>query len=126
MSVILVDLADDKHDVQINWWNWRPILALLREAELINNEQFERMGANGCGGQLTRAEAMEAAGFLRRAIMPRMHDEERVHANGEVSTVPKESRPVSGLSSHELYAATKSSIERFASFCESSQGFDVY
>jgi hypothetical protein len=126
MGVILVDLADDKHDLQINWWNWRSILALLREAKLINDEQFERMGANGCGGQLTAVQAMGAGRFLRREIMPRMNDGQRIHANGEVSTVSKELRPISELSSHELYAATKLCIERFASFCESCQGFHVY
>src|SRR4051812_30331 len=103
MSVILVDLADDTHELQINWWNWRPILTFLRRAELINDEQFKRMGANGCGGKLTRAEALEAAGFLRREIIPRMTDNQRMHANGLVSTASKESRPISKLSSHELY-----------------------
>lgn len=126
MSVILVDLADDKHDLQINWWNWRPILAFLRGAELIDDEQFERMGANGCAGHLSRVEAMEAAAFLRREILPRMNHDERMHANGEVSAVPDQPRPISELSSHELYAATRLCIERFAVFCEASQGFTVY
>jgi hypothetical protein len=126
MSVILVDLANEKHDLQINWWNWRPILAFMRGARLINDEQFERMGANGCGGQMARDDAIKAAAFLRREIMPRMNDDERMHADGEVSPVPKESRLISELSSHELYATSKSCVERFTIFCEASQGFKVY
>ena len=84
------------------------------------------MGANGCGGQMTRDEAVKAAAFLRREIMPRMSDEERMHADGEVSPVPKESRLISELSSHELYAASQLCVERFAAFCEASEGFKVY
>ena len=125
VSVILVDLADDKHDLQINWWNWRPILAFLREANLIENEQFERMGANGCGGQLTAEEALKAAAFLKREIIPWMKDDERMHADGQVSTAPRALRPISSLTSHELYAARKSCVESFVSFCEASKGFEV-
>jgi hypothetical protein len=126
MGVILVDLADDEHDLRINWWNWRPILAFLREGNLIDAEQFERMGFNGGGGQLTGDEALKAAAFLRREIIPRMKDGERMHADGEVSAAPREPQLISQTSSHDLYAAHKACIESFASFCEVSKGFKVY
>jgi hypothetical protein len=125
MSVILVDLADDKHELQINWWNWRPILAFLGQANVINGDQFERMGANGCGGRLTEDEALQAAAFLAERILPRMKEGERMHVDGQVSSNPAESRPISSLSSHELYAAQKSSIESFVAFCQRCNGFEV-
>jgi hypothetical protein len=125
MTVILVDLADDRHDWQINGWNWRPILALLREAELISDEQLERMGSAGCGGQLGASEALKAAAYMRREILPRMKDGERIHANGQISTIPPQPRLISTLSSHEHYAARKSSVEAFVTFCETCAGFNV-
>ena len=125
MSVILIDLADSRHDVQINWWNWRPILKFLRDAKLINKEQFERMGANGCGGQICAIEAKKVADFLRQEIIPRMRDGERIHADGRVSTAPLEPPPISSLDAYEHYAARKSCVEMFASFCEKCQGFYV-
>jgi len=125
VGVILVDLADDKHDLAINWWNWRPILAFLREAGVIDDEQFERMGGNGCGGQVTSDEALKAAAFLRREIIPRLKDNERMHADGQVSAAPQAVRPISSLSTHELYGAHKGAVESFASFCEASRGFEV-
>jgi hypothetical protein len=125
MSVILVDLADDKHDLQINGWNWRPILVFLHKASLIGDEQYQRMGSNGCGGRLTAETARKVAGFLRREIIPQLRDCERMHADGQVSAVSGESRPIASLSSHELYAAQKSCVEAFVAFCEASEGFQV-
>jgi hypothetical protein len=125
VSVILIDLGDEKHDLQLNWWNWRPILAFLHTAGLINDEQADRMGANGCGGQLNAAEAAQVAVFLRRDIIPRINDGRRMHADGQVSAIPETPRPILSLSQHELYAAHKSCIESFASFCESCKGFTV-
>ncbi len=123
MSVILVDLVDEKHNLQINWWNWRPILAFLLEAELIDEDQFKRMGANCCGGQLTSSQAKKAAAFLEQEVILRLSDGEQIHTNGKVSIAPVESRPVSSLSSHELYATHKSCLESFVAFCNASNGF---
>jgi hypothetical protein len=125
MSVILVDLGDDKHDLQINWWNWRPILTFLREGGLIDGEQFERMGANASGGELSAEQAGKVAAFVRSAILPRLANDQRIHLNGEVSDVPQQPRPIQSSSTHELYAACKPCLEVFAAFCESSKGFEV-
>jgi len=126
MTVILVDRGDDQHDLQINWWNWRPILALLRQANLIDDEQFERMGANGCGGELSAEEALDAAIFLKSQILPLLQDNEQVHVDGNVSLSPTEWQPISSTPDYELYATRKSCLEDFIAFCESSRGFVVY
>lgn len=125
MSFILVDLADEQHDLQINGWNWRPVLAFLRNANLIDDEQFERMGANGCGGRLTAQQAHKAAEFLRWDILPQLKDDERMHVDGQVSAMPDKPQPIHSTSAYELYAARKSCIEAFVSFCKTSKGFEV-
>jgi hypothetical protein len=125
MGVILVDLGDDRHDLAMNWWNWRPILSFLREGGVIDGEQFERMGSNGCGGQLTLEDALSVAAYLRREIIPRMNDNERMHADGQVSPAPEVPRLISLLPAQELYAARKVAVNSFASFCEASKGFEV-
>ena len=126
MTVILVDQANEKHDLQINWWNWRPILALLRQANLIDDEQFERMGANGCGGGLSAQEAMDAALFLKSQILSHLQDDEQVHVDGKVSVFPTKPRPIALTESYELYAVRKACLEDFVVFCESCKGFEVY
>jgi len=78
MSFILVDVADDRHELQINGWNWRPILAFLHSARPITEDQFERMGANGCGGQISANEAKKVAAFLSHPS----HARRRRHACG--------------------------------------------
>jgi hypothetical protein len=125
MGVILVDLGDDKHHLSINWWNWRPVLAFLSDAGLIDDEQFERLGANGCGGTLTPEQSQKAAEYLTREILPRLQDGQQIHADGQISPVPSTSRPISSLPTHELYALSKTCLESFIPFCQSCKGFKV-
>ena len=124
MGVILVDLANDRHELPINWWNWRPMLIFLRRGDVINDEQLEELGS-GCGGRLTAPEALKAATFLREGIIPMMRVGERMHMNGRVSAVTQEEKYISSMSDDELYAAARSCIEEFVSFCETCAGFKV-
>ena len=46
----------------INGWNWRPTISLLvREGVIPNGERAERCLGNGCGGTLSKHEALKAA-----------------------------------------------------------------
>jgi hypothetical protein len=125
MSVILVDLVDRGHDLQINSWNWRPMLALLRARGLIGEEQFERMGASGCGGRLTAEESKRAALFFREEIIPRLKDGEQMHADGSVSTTPSKPRLISSTSTRDLHVVRKACLQSFIVFCDTGQGFKV-
>ncbi len=44
-----------------------------------------------------------------------------MHMGDQMSAVSQEPRPITSLSSHDLYAARKSCVESFASFCEASE-----
>ena len=62
MSFILIPQQGE--DLQVNAWNWRPTIALLRHANLIDVQQHELMGRNGCGGKVDSETATKIADFL--------------------------------------------------------------
>src|SRR5215510_4099062 len=89
MSFILVDLADDQHDIQINGWNWRPTVALLIEAGILpTGERAETCLAQGCGGYFTKEEATRTAEFLT-GLVASMKPGERVMFDGSTEISPK-------------------------------------
>jgi hypothetical protein len=66
MSFILV--PQDGEDVQVNAWNWRPTLEILYREKLIGLEQYERMGAHGCGGRVDGEFALRVAETIERKL----------------------------------------------------------
>jgi hypothetical protein len=130
MSFILVDLADEKHGIQINGWNWRPTVAILIEAGILpSGERAERcLSGIGCGGYFTKEEAARTADFLE-SLVARMKPEERVMADGSINDKPKNfNLPIAEWDEREAwdhYSASYEWLQMFIKFCRRSEGFEV-
>ena len=127
MSFILV--CQKGEDLRVNAWNWRPTLLLLREVNAITEEDFERMGAQGCGGIVDKAKAEQIADVVTRKLVS-MKPGERMRANLSVTKEPKRPAVFSAdvndnIDVNELYSATYGWLETFAQFCRTSGGFKV-
>ena len=128
MTFILVPTKGE--DLQINAWNWRPTLELLLAATVITEEDHERMGAHGCGGQVDTVKACRIAEVVAQRLLS-MNPGERILANLSVSKKPKkfaEFTPdtnADDVDKNELYSTTYEWLERFEKFCRSSGGFKV-
>ena len=66
MSFILV--PQNGEALQVNGWTWRPTLELLRAENLISDENYERMGAQGCGGQVDGEVARRIADVIDQKL----------------------------------------------------------
>jgi hypothetical protein len=49
---------------EVNVWNWRPTLELIRSAELIDEENYERMSGNDGDGQVDAQTAWKIADLI--------------------------------------------------------------
>lgn len=130
MSVILVDLAhpdsqDPAHSLQLNWWNWRPIVEILRSLGLFEEEMLERMGTNAAGGEATEEQARAIARHLRTKVLPPMPTDARVQLDLKTTTEPDDFKMHYGKDVEKNYGATVQALERFAAFCETCAGFSV-
>ena len=115
--------------MMINWWNWRPTVALLvRAGVLPAGEREERCLANGCGGCLSASEAVSAADYLE-ALVAGIGPGRRVLLDGEVTERPIDyTKPISEwdqADSWNNYSARYEVLKDFAAFCRRSGGFEV-
>ena len=101
MSFILVPSQGE--DLQVNAWNWRPILALLFAAGVITKQDHDLMGSQGCGGRVDANKAARIADVVTRKVNG-MNPGERMLT---------------------VYSTTFEWLETFAKFCRSSGGFEV-
>ena len=128
MTFILVPSQGE--DLQVNAWNWRPTLELLRAADVITDQEYELMGAQGCGGQVDAASASRIADVVSNKLI-NINSGERILGDLSVSGEPKKSVVFTPLMNGEdidsidLYSATYEWLELFAKFCRSSGGFKV-
>jgi hypothetical protein len=128
MSFILI--PSNGEDVQVNAWNWRPTLSLLRHANLIDEEQHELMGSNGSGGKVNSETANTIAQFLD-AQLEQMAPGQRLRADLTVTNDSKKSAvftpgmKVEDIDAVELYSATYEWLVMFRDFCRTSEGFKV-
>lgn len=120
MSFILVP-KNGPH-VQVNGWNWRPTLLLISRAGLLSDEEYERMGANGCGGKVDAAMALRIAEIIQGQV-GKMKSGERMRADFTVTSLQQ---PLDLRSDpNELYSASYDWLCRFCDFCRTSDGFKV-
>ncbi len=96
-------------DIQINAWNWRPTLVLLRAENFVDEETYELMGAD-CGAKVDGELAHRIAAVISRWLV-RMHPGERIRADLSITAEPKK-RVVFGPETHpddvdavDLYSA---------------------
>src|SRR5690348_4835143 len=90
MTVILINLADENHDLQVNWWTWRPTLALIQTFQIIDDERIEMMGCNGTGVQISESEACAIGDAIQSQVIAKLQPEERVLLDLSTTTQPKD------------------------------------
>ena len=128
MSFILVPAEGE--DISVNSWNWRPTLDLLLAANVITQDDHERMGAHGCSGKVDAEKASQIADVVEQQLMS-MNPGDRMLANLSVSQVPKKltvfepNMQPQDIDINELYSTTYEWLETFAKFCRNSGGFEV-
>jgi hypothetical protein len=127
LAVVLVPASGE--DMMINWWNWRPTVALLvRSGILPAGEREERCLCNFSGGHLSGSEAVRAAEHIE-SLVATMNEKQRILLDGEVTEKPKNySKPISEWDEADTwnsYSVRYDVLMEFAAFCRRSGGFKV-
>ena len=128
MSFILV--PKNGEEIKINAWNWRPSLELLRDAGIIDDDLFERMGTHGRKAEVDAATAARIADFIE-ARLRTMKPEQRVLADLTVTDKPKRrliitpGTKIDQIDAVDVYSASYEWLVTFRDFSKTSGGFEV-
>lgn len=128
MSFILV--PSNGGDVQVNAWNWRPTILLLRHANLIGDEQHQLLGLQGCGGTVDAGITIKIADFLDQQLA-KMTPGQRLQGDLTVTSEPNKrtvfipNSKAEDYDAVEIYSATYEWLVMFRDFCRTSAGFSV-
>jgi hypothetical protein len=116
--------------VTINAWNWRPTIALLLDAKLIDNETHERLGTHGCRGEIDEETARGIADFIESKLK-NMKPGDRIRYDLTVTGEPQELAVFSPdgtppkVDPVDIYSSKYEWLVTFRDFCQTSGGFVV-
>ncbi|MBZ5492143.1 MAG: hypothetical protein LAO76_14525 [Acidobacteriia bacterium] len=128
MSFILI--AKNGEEIKINAWNWRPALELLRDAEIIDNDLFERMGTYGCKAEVDADTASRIGDYIGTRALA-MKPEQGVLADLTVTDRPKKTliitpdTKIDQIDAIDVYSASYEWLVTFCDFSRTSGGFEM-
>ncbi len=123
MGFSVTDKLDEANSLDVNAWNWRPTLALLERFAVLPEDELERMGFNGGGGEATVDQARVIAGKLEE-LLEGLRKDERVRLDLSVTDEPDDGTFYRDDLTKN-YSATREWLEQFAGFCRTCNGFYV-
>jgi hypothetical protein len=124
MGISLKPFAKEDEWFQVNFWNWRPIVELIRSVDVLSNERVDQLHEPYCGYGLNEDEVIAVADALEAKVLPRLSSEERVLIDGSTTIEPDD-----GIFHKEEparnYSTTKPVLLEFIKFCRECKGFTV-
>ena len=126
MGITLFDRTNNGNNWNVNFWNWRPIVEIIRSLELLPEERVDALHEQLAGNGLSESEARSVATAIRERVLPVLRSEERILLDGSTTTEPDDHvfhRP--GTEERKNYGTTLDVLQLFVEYCEHSHGFDV-
>lgn len=119
MSLYIEDCSDRQRRLNINWWNWRATVELLR-GTTVQPEHGWDLVSDGIG-QFTGEETAVLARFLETEVLPKMTPGSRVKLDGTITTEPDDGT-FHRVNLSENYSAHYSWLTQFVAFLRTCKG----
>ena len=127
MSFILADKNDNDNEIQINNWNWKTILMILDSLKLLDTDRIQMLGFNGTSESVSKQEAEQISKKIRDEIISKLNDDERILLNGKITNIPDDGTFYKNPDEYyKNFSTNKVILEKFCTFCESCNGFEIF
>lgn len=124
MGISLRDLKREDHWFHVNFWNWRPLVELIRQLDVIAPDRVTGLHEPFCNNGLTEAEAKLVADALEARVLPTLGDDERVLLDG-ARTMEPDDFVFHRTDQFKNYSTSRAVLGQFIAYCRASSGFEV-
>jgi hypothetical protein len=122
VSVILVDLGDDTHDVMVSNAGWRDTVAVLRLFGVLDEERLQRLETAWLGQQITQEEARAIGESLVAGPLAAVNWSDNAYPPPGFWVDPGKHPRMQ----YDLCTYWPSWLRAFAGFCLTCRGFVAY
>ena len=127
MSFTLLDLGAENFEFTANVWNWKAMLEIIKNLDIISESQVRQLGYNAMGTKMELAEAHLIGEKVRDEILPKVGPGKRMYADGTVTDEPDDGTFFKDDDEQwKNYSVDHDWLKDFSDFCLRSKGFQVF
>jgi hypothetical protein len=127
MSFILIDLGSESFEFTSNVWNWKTALEIIKNFDIISENEVRQMNYNATGVKVEREEAHTIGERIKSEILPQLEPNKRILGDLSITDKPDDGTFYRDEDEQwKNYSADYNWMKEFSDFCLKSKGFQVF
>ena len=127
MSFTLHDMGSENFEFNANVWNWKAILEVIKDMDVLSEGKVRQMGYNAMGVKIDIDDAHLIGSKLRDNVLPKLEPNKRMFADGTVTDSPDDGTIYKDEDEQwKNYSVSHDWVKDFADFCLRSKGFQIF
>lgn len=127
MSVTLHDMGAENFEFTANVWNWKAVLEVIKDLDIMSEGTVRQMGYNAMGVKVDIDDAHAIGQRIHEQILPKLSPNKRMYADGTITDEPDDGTFYRDEDEQwKNYSVSYEWLKDFADFCLQSKGFQVY
>lgn len=127
MSFTLHDMGSENFEFNANVWNWKAILEVIKDMDVLSEGKVRQMGYNAMGVKIDIDDAHLIGSKLRDDVLPKLEPNKRMFADGTVTDAPDDGTIYKDEDEQwKNYSVSHDWVKDFSDFCLRSKGFQIF
>ena len=127
MSFTLHDMSSENFEFNANVWNWKAILEVIKNMDVLSEGKVRQMGYNAMGVKIDIEDAHLIGSKLRDDVLPKLAPNKRMFADGMVTDDPDDGTIYKDEDEQwRNYSVSHDWVKDFSEFCLRSKGFQIF
>lgn len=127
MSFTLHDMSSEGFEFNANVWNWKAILEVIKEMDVLSEGKVRQMGYNAMGVRVDLDDAHLIGTKLQNEVLPKLAPNKRMFADGSVTDDPDDGTIYKDEDEQwKNYSVSHDWVKDFSEFCLRSKGFQIF
>lgn len=127
MSFTLHDMSSENFEFNANVWNWKAILEVIKDMDILSEGKVRQMGYNAMGVKVDIDDAHFIGSKLQSDILPKLEPKKRMFADGTVTDEPDDGTIYKDDDEQwRNYSVSYEWVKDFSDFCLRSKGFQIF
>lgn len=127
MSFTLHDMGSENFEFNANVWNWKAILEVIKDMDVLSEGKVRQMGYNAMGVKIDIDDAHLIGSKLRDDVLPKLEPNKRMFADGTVTDAPDDGTIYKDEDEQwKNYSVSHDWVKDFSEFCLRSKGFQIF
>ena len=127
MSFTLHDMSSEGFEFNANVWNWKAILEVIKNMDVLSEGKVRQMGYNAMGVKVDLEDAQLIGIKLQNEVLPKLAPNKRMFSDGSVTDDPDDGTIYKDEDEQwKNYSVSHDWVKDFSEFCLRSKGFQIF